>query len=199
MSYVGCSSLFWQGIILACTLAVIFQLANIWEDFVNPKLTNTTVEKKKLESYDFPLLFKICPMLGFNITALKEYGYENGGAYLEGESMFNHSMVGWGGHKNGTFEAQDSVEEVVSKVKNYDVKDIVDHINIIMGSLLFKNRCFTHRPKQGEGVRLRTMKFSYLLGAFLIDQLTKEGKDLLQSESVKPVTAGFCETKEDGG
>ena len=40
----------WKGINLACTLAVIFQLANIWEDFVNPTLTNTTVEKKKLES-----------------------------------------------------------------------------------------------------------------------------------------------------
>ena len=179
----------WKGINLACTLAVIFQLANIWEDFVNPKLTNTTVEKKKLESYDFPLLFKICPMLGFNITALKEYGYENGGAYLQGESTFNHSMVGWGGHKNGTFEAQDSVEEVFARVKNYDVKDIVDHINIIEGSLLFKNRCFTHRPKQGGGVRLRNMKLSYLLGTFLIDQLTKEGKDFFQSANVKPVTA----------
>ena len=163
-------------------------MANIWEDFVNPKLTNTTVEKKKLESYDFPLLFKICPMLGFNITALKEYGYKNAGAYLEGESMFNHSLVGWGGHKNGTFEAQDSVEEVFAKVKNYGVNDIVDHINIIEGSLLFKNRCFTHRPKQGGGVRLRNMKLSYLLGTFLIDQLTKEGKDFLQSANVKPVT-----------
>ena len=128
----------------------------------NPKLTNTTVEKKKLESYEFPLLFKICPMLGFNITALKDYGYKNAGAYLEGESMFNHSMVGWGGHKNGTFEAQDSVEEVFSKVKNYDVKDIVDHINIITESLLFKNRCFTHSPKQGEVVRLRTMKLFFM-------------------------------------
>ena len=143
--------MFWQGIILACTLAVIFQLANIWEDFVNPKLTNTTVEKKKLESYDFPLLFKICPMLGFNITALKKYGYKNAGAYLEGESMFNHSMVGWAGHKNGKFEAQDSVEEVFSKVKNYEVKDIVDHINIITGSLLFKNRCFKIVQNRGEG------------------------------------------------
>ena len=75
--------------------------------------------------------------------------------------MFNHSMVGWGGHKNRTFESQDSVEEVFSKVKNCGVYDIVDHINIITESLLFKNRCFTHSPKQGEGVRLRTMKLFF--------------------------------------
>ena len=178
MSYAGYSALFWQGINLACTLAVIFQLTNIWEDFVNPKLTNTTVEKKKLESYEFPLLFKICPMLGFNITALKEYGYKNAGAYLEGESMFNHSMVGWGGHKNGTFEAQDSVEEVFSKVKNYDVEDIVDHVNIITGSLLFNDRCFTHCPKPGGRGQTQNYETFLFIGSIFDRLIDKGGKRL---------------------
>ena len=139
MSCRGGSSLFWQGIILGCTVAVMIQLASILEDFANPKLTNTMVEKKKLEDLNFPLLFKICPTLGFNGTALKEYGYENAARYFKGESMFNLSMVGWGGHTNGTLEAQASVEEVFAKVKSYDVEDIIDSIHIYFkGSLLFQ-------------------------------------------------------------
>ena len=121
----------------------MIQLASILEDFANPKLTNTMVEKKKLEDFVFPLLFKICPTPAFNGTALKEYGYENAATYFKGASMFNRSMVGWGGHTNGTLEAQASVEEVYAKVKNYEVEDIIDSIHIFFqGSLLFQNGCF---------------------------------------------------------
>lgn len=108
----------------------MIQLASILEDFIKPTLTNTMVEKKKLEDFNFPLLFKICPMVGFNETALKEYGYETASRYFKGESMFNRSMKGWGGHKNDSLEPQDSVEEVYAKVKNYEVGDIVDFIRI---------------------------------------------------------------------
>ena len=106
------------------------QLSSILEDFFNPSLTNTVVEKKKLEDFDFPLLFKICPMLGFNISALNEVGYASTVGYFKGESMFNKSMIGWGGHTNETFEALASVEEVYEKVKNHEVEDIIDYIKI---------------------------------------------------------------------
>ena len=106
------------------------QLSSILEDFSNPSLTNTVVEKKKLEDFDFPLLFKICPMLGFDISALNEVGYESTVGYFKGESIFNKSMIGWGGHKNETFEALASVEEVYEKVKNHEVKDVINYIKI---------------------------------------------------------------------
>ena len=107
----------------------MIQLASILEDFVNPTLTNTMVEKKKLEDFNFPLLFKICPMVGFNESALKEYGYKSASGYFKGESMFKGSrMVGWGGHKNGSVEPQGSVEEVYAKVKNHEVGDFMDSV-----------------------------------------------------------------------
>ena len=108
----------------------MIQLTSILEDFVNPKLTNTMVEKKKLEDITFPLLFKICPMIGFNETALRKYGYNSATDYFKGESMFNGAMVGWGGHKNDSVEPQSSVEEVYAKVQNYKKGDIIHSVKV---------------------------------------------------------------------
>ena len=140
----------------------MIQLSSILEDFSNPSLTNTVVEKKKLEDFDFPLLFKICPMLGFNISALKKVGYASTVGYFKGESMFNKSMIGWGGHKNGTFEALASVEEVYEKVKSHEVGDIIDYIKINFQS--GKSKKFT-----SDSVDINVKRVNYPRNCFTLN------------------------------
>ena len=68
------------------------------DNMVNPKETVTRTERVELAKIDFPLVFKICILPGFDDEELKKMGYANNMAYLEGRSIYNSSIFGWAGH-----------------------------------------------------------------------------------------------------
>ena len=96
-----------------CVVAFLVQAANVLDDFFKPTLTNTNIEQRNLKN--FPLTFKICIKPGFNLTALKEAGYNNPWAYFTGQSRYNESELGWAGHHNGSLQHGDA-KEVLDKV-----------------------------------------------------------------------------------
>ena len=79
--------MFWRLIDLACILAALLQLGFIIEGFIKPTLLNTSVKEVDLRDMDFPIEIKICAQPGFNETALREMGYEEGiRSYFSGPS-----------------------------------------------------------------------------------------------------------------
>ena len=68
----------WRLIDLACVLAALLQLGFLIEGFIQPTLLNTSVKEVDLQEMDFPIEIKICAQPGFNETALREMGYDEG-------------------------------------------------------------------------------------------------------------------------
>ena len=107
---------------MMCCLAFTWQAYEIVVSDFHSSQTLTRIEEKKLKDMDFPVIFKICPDPGFNITLLREEGYETRSGYFRGESQFNKSIYGWAGHTE-TCETRDSVENIYHKVQRFPTPD----------------------------------------------------------------------------
>ena len=124
---------------IACILAATIQLGFILESFIKPTLLNTSVKEIDLQDIDFPIEIKICAQPGFNETALEEMGYEEGiWSYFKGKSRFNSSIIGWAGH-TADFGVKSSVEEVLNKMRNHRIKDIINRSKVKFRSGKYQN------------------------------------------------------------
>ena len=119
----------WFLINTLCIFAVVTQLAFNLRDFFIPRLTNTRVETREIQGYDFPLIFEICIQPAFNKTALEETGYGHEYRYFQGKSMFNNSVFGWAGHTNDS-STYGTVEEVYRKVSSFAPEDVIGKIDL---------------------------------------------------------------------
>ena len=87
----------------ACLIAFTAQMVILANNQINPSQTISSMEEKSLDSIEFPALFKICIKPAFNIAELRKAGYKSIWAYFLGQSRYNKSLYGWGGHyKNGS-------------------------------------------------------------------------------------------------
>ena len=87
------------------------------------------MEERDFHEIEFPLTIKVCVSPGFNDTALQEVGYTDTFYYFLGESRYNDSIYGWGGHTN-TSEVFGSVLGVLERVKNHVAKDIIQSAHV---------------------------------------------------------------------
>ena len=65
---------------------------------------------------EFPLNIVLCVRPGLNVTALRSLGYNGAPFFGTGLSMFNNTLLGWGGHDDKG-KSLKSVKEVVNLVK----------------------------------------------------------------------------------
>ena len=120
----------WCMVNIICVLAALSQLFFIVMGFVSPNQLNTDTSELDLQHIDFPLDIKICAEPAFNESAIVEAGYGtewNQYDYFTGRSRFNNSIFGWAGHTPDAGPVA-SVEEVLDKVRNHKVDDIVEYI-----------------------------------------------------------------------
>ena len=120
----------WCLVNIVCVLAVLTQLFFILMVFVNPDQLNTDTSEIALQDIDFPLDIKICAEPAFDESAIVEAGYGtewNQYDYFTGRSRFNRSIFGWAGHTPDS-GVVGSVEEVLDKVRNHKVDNIVEFI-----------------------------------------------------------------------
>ena len=70
----------------------------------NPSLPLIEIVKKDLREIEFPLSFRICIFDEENHDKrYRQFGYKSTMSFFRGSSMFNSSIVGWGGHsENGS-------------------------------------------------------------------------------------------------
>ena len=86
-----------------CLIAFTAQMVILAVNQISPSETVSHLEEINLDSIDFPILFKICIKPAFHTSELYEAGYKNIWYYFIGQSRFNKSVFGWGGHTdNGT-------------------------------------------------------------------------------------------------
>ena len=91
----------WFLIHLGCFVAFIIQMTFLTKNQVQPSQTVINTEKKDLKDLEFPIVFKICIIPGFDFRELENVGY--GGPvpaynYFVGKSRYNGSVYGWAGH-----------------------------------------------------------------------------------------------------
>ena len=86
-------------------LTFIIHVSFLVNDLAYPEYPEVHVFKNKLENIEFPLAFRLC----LNEDSLKrkdrykKFGYAWEGSFFRGESMYNSSNIGWGGHtENGS-------------------------------------------------------------------------------------------------
>ena len=65
---------------------------------ITPSQTVSHLEERRLDDIEFPVLFKICIKPAFHTSELYKAGYQNIWNYFVGQSRFNESVFGWGGH-----------------------------------------------------------------------------------------------------
>ena len=116
----------WKILNLLCCFAFSWQLYGIMDDWIHPSRKTTDITEKKLEDLEFPIVFKVCLKPGFNITALKEEGYESFSGYFTGQSRYNKSIYGWAGHTE-TFQSKSTVRDVYKKVQLFPDVDNALH------------------------------------------------------------------------
>ena len=85
----------WLLVNLFCTVVLTVQLVVVLDSYVNPTNTRTWDEEVMLADIEFPVVFKICVIPGFNEKALHNAGYNDTFYYFLGQSAFNKSMYGW--------------------------------------------------------------------------------------------------------
>ena len=82
---------------------------------MNPMHTDTNIFEGYLRDIDFPAIFKICILPGFDLAELHSVGYDSPRKYFNGDSHFNSSIIGWAGHReNGS--TYGTVEEIKERV-----------------------------------------------------------------------------------
>ena len=119
----------WTVVNSICILAAFIQLVFIIANYINPVQLNTIASEIALKDIDFPLDIKICAEPAFNESAIFEAGYERKiYKYFIGRSRFNKTVVGWAGHTKD-YGTVGSVEEVLDKVRNHKVDDVIKGIS----------------------------------------------------------------------
>ena len=136
----------WVVVNAICALILTFQLCIVLDGYINPSVTHTWEKDVRLEDIkEFPVVFKICVIPGFNSTALNEVGYNDSWSYFLGKSRFDNSTYGWAGHSELGNDSLGSVEEVLSRVIDQGQSGIFkriyvwttdeDEVDIPLGSL----------------------------------------------------------------
>ena len=84
-------------------IVCIFNSCNVIYSLVYPQLPTIRIYETNLKDIEFPLSFRICLNdINDNTKRYRTVGYRNDYSFFGGISMFNESVVGWGGHnKNG--------------------------------------------------------------------------------------------------
>ena len=119
----------WLLVNLFCTVVLTVQLVVVLDSYVNPTNTRTWDEEVMLADIEFPLIFKICVIPGFNEKAINDAGYYDTYFYFLGQSLFDNRTYGWAGHTNNS-EQYKTVQEVLTEVTNYDIHDIIKEIYV---------------------------------------------------------------------
>ena len=96
----------------SCLVHILF----IGNQLLHPNLPEIRIYKKYLKDVEFPISFRICGYESSNVThKYEQVGYRYAFDFFRGRSMFNKSIVGWGGHtENGSIIG--SVEEVLERL-----------------------------------------------------------------------------------
>ena len=81
-----------------CLITFTVQMIVLAMNQISPSTTISHLEERSLDSIDFPVLFKICIKPAFHTSELYKAGYENIWHYFMGQSRYNKSVFGWGGH-----------------------------------------------------------------------------------------------------
>ena len=92
------------SIIANFTLVVIcvIHICNIGYSNLHPDVPDIVVYKRNLKEIDFPLSFRLC-IFSKDSAKFQIVGYKNEFNFFKGQSFFNHSLIGWNGHRqNGS-------------------------------------------------------------------------------------------------
>ena len=81
-----------------CFIAFTVQMIVLAVSQITPSQTVSHLEERRLDDIEFPVLFKICIKPAFHTSELYKAGYQNIWNYFIGQSRFNESVFGWGGH-----------------------------------------------------------------------------------------------------
>ena len=68
------------------------------QHFVHRVYTETNIYERNLHDIEFPIIFKICVLPGFNMEELRSVGYDSPGRYFLGQGRDVPHTVGWAGH-----------------------------------------------------------------------------------------------------
>jgi hypothetical protein len=165
---------------LACTTATLVQLGFVlWNGYIRPSVTNTRVEEMELKDVDMPVVLKICVTPGFNMTAIKEMGYDDPFGvyrYFNGESKYNQTILGWAGHTN-TSRVHGSVAEVLKRVRAHTADEVINKVgwfgrdntfhsinisDVHLGRVNFPDNCYTLDIGSNARVKKHGVKYLYI-------------------------------------
>ena len=100
---------------ICCIIAFMVQALIITLNYLHPNQTTTDTFRHDLVEMDFPVIFKICVVPGFNDSEVKRHGYAGTNDYFYGIS---NSIIGWGGHFDGVKERKSSDGNTISLFSN---------------------------------------------------------------------------------
>ena len=84
-----------------CIIAFLVQISFITYGYIKPEHPVTKTFRKDLDMMEFPVVFKVCVLPGFDASAMKKEGYRGATVFFDGKSLFNDSILGGGGHVDG--------------------------------------------------------------------------------------------------
>ena len=84
-----------------CIIAFLVQISLITYGYIKPEHPVTETYIQDLDKMEFPVVFKVCVIPGFDVSAVKREGYRGATGFFDGASLFNDSILGWGGHVDG--------------------------------------------------------------------------------------------------
>jgi hypothetical protein len=173
---------------LTCAAAALVQLGFVlWNGYIRPSITNTRVEEMKWKDMDVPVVLKICITPGFNTTAIKEMGYDNGVyGYFGGARKYNETILGWAGHTN-TSGVQGSVAEVLRRVRAHTALCMKIEKGAAFKLLVQKQHFLSHSSQHCQiidGLRGQTGVNLSLVGLELSEQV-KDDLDEVEDDNVE--------------
>ena len=103
-------------LVILCVSHIIILIYNEF----HPNLPLIEIIEKDLNEIEFPLSFRFCIFDEENHdNRYKQFGYEDDTEFFGGQSKFNRSFVGWGGHtENGSTLASVKGDITVLKQKS---------------------------------------------------------------------------------
>ena len=84
-----------------CIIAFLVQISFITYGYIKLEHPVTKTYRQDLDEIEFPVVFKVCVIPGFDDSAVKKEGYRGATGFFDGKSRFNDSILGWGGHVDG--------------------------------------------------------------------------------------------------
>ena len=90
---------------------------------------------------EFPLLTRICLSPGFDMEALLKAGYNSTNSYFSGKSRFNHSVIGWAGHKVDGGILSNAIQTYDYVKQNITLQNTLHsiHVKTLLGGRIFLN------------------------------------------------------------